>query len=77
MPPLPTLLCDDVSILTGHAFAAGALLSLAHDYRVMRSGRGWFCMPEIKLKLQFTMDFLQLLKYLIYYPQYMHHDVYQ
>ena len=29
-PPLPTLLCDDVSILIGHVFAAGALLSLAH-----------------------------------------------
>ena len=46
----------------GHAFAGGALLSLAHDYRVMRTGRGWFCMPEIKLKLRFTMDFLQLLR---------------
>ena len=44
----------------GHAFAGGAMLSLAHDYRVMRTGRGWFCLPEIKLKMLFTMDFLEL-----------------
>jgi len=49
-------------IFTGHAFAAGALLTLAHDYRVMRVGRGWFCLPEIKLKLVFSMDFLALAK---------------
>lgn len=46
----------------GHAFAAGGILALVHDYRVMRTGRGWFCMPEIKLKLTFTMDFLELAK---------------
>jgi len=44
----------------GHAFAAGALLSLAHDYRVMRTGRGWFCLPEIKLKMFFRGGTLEL-----------------
>jgi len=49
-------------LLIGHAFAAGALLALVHDCRVMRTGRGWFCLPEIKLKIPFTMDFLELAK---------------
>jgi len=58
------LLCHIAPILSatllGHAFAGGAMLSLAHDYRVMRTGRGWFCLPEIKLNMLFTMDFLEL-----------------
>lgn len=39
-----------VAALNGHAFGAGAQLALAHDYRVMRGDRGYFCMPEIDLK---------------------------
>jgi enoyl-CoA hydratase/carnithine racemase len=39
-----------VAAVNGHAFGAGAQLSLAHDYRVMRSDRGYWCMPEIDMK---------------------------
>ncbi len=39
-----------VAAVNGHAFGAGAQLSLAHDYRIMRSERGYWCMPEIDLK---------------------------
>ena len=39
-----------VCALNGHAFGAGAQLALAHDQRVMRSDRGYWCMPEIDLK---------------------------
>ena len=39
-----------VAAMNGHAFGAGAQLSLAHDYRVMRTERGYFCMPEIDMK---------------------------
>ena len=39
-----------VAAVNGHAFGAGAQIALAHDARVMRSGRGFFCMPEIDMK---------------------------
>ena len=39
-----------VAAMNGHAFGAGAQTALAHDYRVMREDRGYFCMPEIDMK---------------------------
>jgi enoyl-CoA hydratase/carnithine racemase len=39
-----------VSALNGHAFGAGAQIALAHDFRVMRCDRGYFCMPEIDMR---------------------------
>jgi enoyl-CoA hydratase/carnithine racemase len=35
--------------INGHAFAAGLMLALAHDFRVMRADRGYVCLPEIDL----------------------------
>ncbi len=44
--PLPT-----VAALNGHCFAAGALLAMACDYRVMREDRGWICFPEVDVSV--------------------------
>jgi enoyl-CoA hydratase/carnithine racemase len=38
-----------VAAVTGHAFGAGAMLSLCHDVTVMRADRGYWCLPEVDL----------------------------
>jgi enoyl-CoA hydratase/carnithine racemase len=43
-----------VAAVQGHAFAAGAMFALAHDQRVMREDRGFFCLPEVDIRIPFT-----------------------
>lgn len=55
--PLPT-----VAAVNGHAFGAGAMLAIAHDYRVMRSDRGYFCFPEADINIPFTEGMAALIQ---------------
>jgi enoyl-CoA hydratase/carnithine racemase len=43
-----------VAAIQGHAFAAGAMLTLAHDWRVMRADRGFWCLPEADIHIPFA-----------------------
>lgn len=43
-----------VAAVNGHAFAAGAMLAVAHDFVVMREDRGYWCLPEVDLGLPLT-----------------------
>jgi Delta3-Delta2-enoyl-CoA isomerase len=51
-----------VAAVQGHAFAAGAMLALAHDRILMRADRGYWCVPEVDLGLPFTAGMNALLQ---------------
>lgn len=55
--PMPT-----AAALNGHAFGAGAMLAIAHDYRAMRSDRGYFCFPEVDIRIPFTPGMAALIQ---------------
>jgi enoyl-CoA hydratase/carnithine racemase len=55
--PVPT-----AAAVVGHAFGAGAMLALAHDFRVMRSDRGFFCFPEVDIRIPFTPGMAALIQ---------------
>lgn len=55
--PVPT-----VAAVSGHAFGAGAMLAMAHDWRYMRSGRGFLCFPEVDIKIPFTPGMAALIQ---------------
>ena len=51
-----------VAAVGGHAFAAGAMLAVCHDQVVMRADRGYWCVPEVNLRLPFTPGMTALLR---------------
>ena len=51
-----------IAAITGHAFAGGAFLSFAHDFRFMRSDRGWLCLPEVDINMTLGPVFVGLSK---------------
>src|SRR5664280_1558006 len=48
--------------LPAPSIAAGAMLALAHDTRLMRADRGFFCLPEIDLGIPFTQGMAALIQ---------------
>lgn len=52
----------NVAAINGHAFAGGAMLAAAHDFRVMREDRGFFCLPEIDLGMPLADGMAALLR---------------
>jgi enoyl-CoA hydratase/carnithine racemase len=57
-----TLAVPTAAAVVGHAFGAGAMLALAHDFRVMRADRGFFCLPEVDIRIPFTPGMAALIQ---------------
>jgi enoyl-CoA hydratase/carnithine racemase len=55
--PVPT-----VAAVQGHAVAAGLMLALAHDVRVMRADRGFAFLPEVSIAIPFTPGMAALIQ---------------
>ncbi len=51
-----------VAAISGHAIGAGALFALAHDERVARIDRGFFCLPEIDAGIPLRRGMMALVK---------------
>lgn len=55
--PVPT-----VCAINGHCFAAGAMLALACDYRVMRTEKGFYSLPAIDIKIPLAIGMTSLIQ---------------
>lgn len=57
-----TLSIPTAAAVVGHAFGAGAMLAVAHDFRVMRADRGYFCFPEVDIRIPFNPGMAALIQ---------------
>ncbi len=56
-----TLPVPVVAAVQGHCYAAGAMLALACDSIVVRADRGFFCLPEVDIRIPFTVGMSALI----------------
>lgn len=54
---MPTIGC-----ITGHAYAGGAILAAALDFRLMREERGFLCFSEVDVKIPFSPILYEIIR---------------
>ena len=59
---LITLSVPTMAIISGHCYAGGFFLALAHDFRVMKQGSGVICVSEINIGFTLPPAFNAILK---------------
>lgn len=58
--PIPT-----ICAINGHAFGAGFMMALCHDFRIMRADRGFICANEVQLGMKIPTPELALFRHKI------------
>ncbi len=51
-----------IAAINGHAFAGGAIMASAFDFRFMRSGRGYFCIPEVDVRIPLSPSMIAIMR---------------
>ena len=63
---LAKLICLNVptmALISGHCYAGGLMLAMAHDFRIMREGSGVLCLSEINLGKTLPPAYDKILKW--------------
>ena len=63
MARLITLEIPSIAAINGHAFGAGLMLALCHDWRIMREDRGFACANEMQLGMVIPREELALFRH--------------
>ena len=61
---LATFCMPTIAVLNGNAYAGGALIASALDFRFMRAERGRFCFSEVNIKVPFSLPTMEVVKLL-------------